>query len=81
MFGLRDNGSGGIKERLFRKENVTLQKAVDFARASEAFKQHMKSLRDRDKKTEFSEVNVVKKRSSYQTNGSCRRSDEASGSN
>ena len=78
VFGLRDSGPGGIMKRLFREENVTLQKAVDFARASEASKQQMKALRDREKKSQSSEVNAVKKKSSSYKKGYHRRSHGAS---
>lgn len=61
VFGLRDNGPGGLMERLFREENVSLERAVEMARASEASKQQMKILRKSEKNRE-AEVKFVKKK-------------------
>ena len=56
VFGVQDSGPRGIMERLFREEDLTLQKAVDMARASEASREQMKHLREKEK-----EVNAVQK--------------------
>ena len=57
VFGLRDSGPGGVMERLFREENVTLKKAVDFARASEASKAQMAALREKEKQRKMASTN------------------------
>ncbi len=71
VFGLRDNGPGGIMERIFREENIDLTKAVDMARASEASKSQMKLLRERENK--FKSVEAVSTAKKKEKVYSCKK--------
>ena len=59
VFGLRDNGPGGVMERLFREEDVTLERAVEMARASEVSRVQMKILHERTKTLPTEPVNAI----------------------
>ena len=64
IFGLLDNGEGGIVERIFREETMTLDMAVTMARASEASRAQMQLIRG--KKEDSKTVDVIRRQSRKQ---------------
>lgn len=61
VFGLKDNGPGGVMERLFEKQELTIEQAVDIARAAEASKAQMKMLRSSNAANAKKEVHAMSK--------------------
>ncbi len=56
VFGVKDLA---VKERLLREENVTLQKAVNFAHATEVSKKQIKEMSQNQKETPAGSIHAV----------------------